>query len=379
MSRWAKKYVIGLTGNIGTGKSVVRKMLEHHGAYGIDADALAHRAIVRGSVGYEAVLQSFGRAILLPDGEIDRGKLGGLVFNDPVALKQLENIVHPLVAQMVDVLIGRAEQQVIVIEAIKLIEAEMNKDCDSLWVVYAPQEMQLSRLVEKRKMSQTEARQRIAAQPPQELKMAVADVIIRNESTFEDVWNQVTNFWKLTVPPQYINTTSPTEKDKATQNEICILHGNPAQSQQIADLINRLSSENPPLTPEKIMEAFGEKTFLLLKMGNDLMGIMSWNVENLVARALEFFIDPQVPMERALPPLIREMEIASQKLQCEVSFVFVPPELARLSVWQALGYEPCRLHDLGVKVWQEAAQESLKAGKVMLFKSLRKESVLSLI
>src|SRR5512143_3904929 len=108
MSAWPGKFVIGLTGNIATGKSVIRKMLEHLGAYGIDADALGHRAIANDAPGYQPVLNTFGRWILAPDGQIDRTKLARIVFSDPDALVRLESIVHPLVAQAVDVLIRRS-------------------------------------------------------------------------------------------------------------------------------------------------------------------------------------------------------------------------------------------------------------------------------
>src|SRR5574342_1280766 len=124
MSHWTGKQVIGLTGNIATGKSVVRRMLEHLGAYTIDADALAHRAISRGAPGYKPVVDEFGKWIVGKDGEVDRAKLGRLVFADPQALIQLEEIIHPLVGQATSLLIGRAHQRVVVVEAIKLLESE---------------------------------------------------------------------------------------------------------------------------------------------------------------------------------------------------------------------------------------------------------------
>ena len=145
MSAWSGKFVIGLTGNIGTGKSVVRKMLEHLGAYGIDADALANRAIAKGSPGYQPVADLFGRWILDSDDQIDRAKLGRLVFSNPDALESLEKVIHPLVGQALDILIRRSRQEVVVIEAIKLIEAGLAKKCDSLWVTYAQQEQQILR------------------------------------------------------------------------------------------------------------------------------------------------------------------------------------------------------------------------------------------
>ena len=97
MSKWEGKYVIGLTGNIGTGKSVVRRMLEHLGAYGIDADTLSHRVIENDAPGYQAVLSYFGKYILDEDKEIDRKKLSKIVFSDSTALTELENIIHPIV------------------------------------------------------------------------------------------------------------------------------------------------------------------------------------------------------------------------------------------------------------------------------------------
>src|SRR4029453_15109585 len=97
VSNWPGKYAIGLTGNIATGKSVVRRMLEHLGAYTIDADGLAHRVIVKRAPGYKPVLDKFGTWILNEDGQINRAKLGRLVFADKEALTQLEAIVHPYV------------------------------------------------------------------------------------------------------------------------------------------------------------------------------------------------------------------------------------------------------------------------------------------
>ncbi len=146
MSNSPGKYVIGLTGNIATGKSVVRRMLEHLGAYTVDADALSHRAIAREGPGYRLVVENFGKWILDPGGEINRNKLGDLVFRDPVALARLEGIIHPFVGQAVDILVRRAPQQIVVIEAIKLLEGTLKQGCDTIWVTFAPEEVQIERL-----------------------------------------------------------------------------------------------------------------------------------------------------------------------------------------------------------------------------------------
>src|SRR3990172_2392430 len=190
MSAWPGKYVLGLTGNIATGKSVVRKMLEHLGAYGIDADALAHRAIAQDAPGYQLVVEVFGQWVVATDGQIDRSRLGRVVFSDAEALARLEAIVHPLVRQAIDVLIRRANQQVIVVEAIKLLDGPLRAACDSIWVTTTPVAAQVSRLMEKRRLSLEEARQRIAAQTSQDVKIAAADVVIQNAGSFEDILQQ---------------------------------------------------------------------------------------------------------------------------------------------------------------------------------------------
>jgi len=184
MGAWPGKYVIGLTGNIATGKSVVRKMLEHLGAYGIDADALSHRAIAKGAPGYKSVVDIFGKWVLDPDGHVDRNKLGQLVFSNPEALMTLEKVIHPLVRDAIDVLARRASQKVIVIEAIKLLEGETRSYCDAIWVTNASEDIQMMRLIQKRKLKSEDAWERIHSQGSQEVKLDAADVVISNDKSF---------------------------------------------------------------------------------------------------------------------------------------------------------------------------------------------------
>lgn len=382
VSKWPGKYVIGLTGNIGTGKSVVRRMLEHLGAYGIDADALAHRTIAKGAPGYQPVIDQFGRWVLGPDGEIDRTRLARLVFNDREALARLEGVIHPLVSQGIDWLARRSPQQVIVIEAIKLIEASIGKACDSIWVTYTPPEIQLARLMTQRKMSEAEARQRITSQPPQEQKLAAATVVIRNDSTFEAAWKQVSTAWTRLVPAQaqtgeVVAVPAPARPAAArTEVELSVSRGKPRDSEAIVALMNRFRRPATPLTREDIMAAFGEKAFLMLRAGADLAGLVGWQVENLVARTTDILLSPDIPVERGLQALVEEMERSSKNLQCEASLVFAPPELADEAFWKKLGYEKRAPHSLGISAWQEAARESMSPGATLFFKQLRTDRIL---
>jgi dephospho-CoA kinase len=191
-----RRYLIGLTGNIATGKTAVLHMLEQLGAYVIDADALVHRLMVPGTEVYQAVVERFGRDILRPDGAINRAKLGEVVFADPAALKDLERIVHPAVRIEVDRLIEQAPKPIVVVEAIKLIEAGMHRGVDALWVVTCSREQQLARLMRKRGLSLGAALTRVEAQPPQEEKNALADVLIDNSGTLEETRAQVERHWQ---------------------------------------------------------------------------------------------------------------------------------------------------------------------------------------
>jgi dephospho-CoA kinase len=374
MSAWPGKFVIGLTGNIATGKSVVRKMLEHLGAYGIDADALGHRAIARDAPGYKPVIDTFGKWILAPDGQIDRGKLARVVFADPDALVQLEAIVHPLVRQAIDLLVRRSSQTVVVIEAIKLLEGPLRQACDTVWVTYAQKQTQISRLTKKRDLSVAVAHQRVNAQLPQSEKVKAANTVIQNDASFDETWQQVTKAWKELFPTFDSGIQKPITAPKGV---LLVEKARPRNAAEIAALISRLSDGRAKPTDEDIMAAFGEKAFLFLKLDGTPVGVVGWQVENLVERTDDVYIDPSQPLSKAMQALLSEIETTSRDLQCEIALLFLPPELtSREEVWTSLGYEMCTIDSLGVRAWQEAAQETMGKGEAMFFKQLRKDRVL---
>ena len=374
LSKWNGKFVIGLTGNIATGKSVVRKMLEHLGAYGIDADALAHRVIAKGAPGYLPVLSTFGNWMLNEYAEIDRQKLGRLVFSDPDALKLLEGIIHPFVDQAIDLIIQRARQGTIVIEAIKLLETDLAGACDSIWVTYSPEKLQLYRLMTKRNMSEETAMKRIRLQSSQDEKIGRADYVIRNGDSFEETWRQVQAAWTSISP---VSDKVPFPVHKPALGELSVLRGRPSDSHSIAALITRLSNGKLHLTSADVMAAFGEKAFLLLKAGRHLVGLAAWQVENLVARTTEIYVDPLISLPEALRTLIVEVESTSQDLQCEASLLFLPSQLAgHTGIWKELGYEQRQPQSLGIQAWQDAAKESMPANTSLFFKQLRRDRVL---
>lgn len=205
--RFPQLYLIGLTGNIGCGKSTVVGLLAARGAQVLDADQVTRQVMAVGQPAYQQIVAAFGADILeAPDGPIDRPALGRIVFGDVAQLRRLEAIVHPatraaILAWLAQRNAEATQRQPTVIDAIRLIEAGYPALCDAVWVVTCDEREQLRRLVEQRGMSEADARQRIAAQPPQRDKVAVADVVIDNSSTLEQTEQQVAAAW-ATVQPQ---------------------------------------------------------------------------------------------------------------------------------------------------------------------------------
>ncbi len=189
-------YLIGLTGNIATGKSAVGRMLAKWGALHIDADRVAHEVMAPGGAAFDAVVAAFGAGILAADGTIDRQALGAIVFADAAALQKLESLVHPAVLAVTERLIETSSQPVVVIEAIKLLESGQGAGCDAIWVTTCDEARQIQRLMTLRGLSYEAARQRILAQPPQEDKLKQADVVIDTNGTLAETEAQAWAAWQ---------------------------------------------------------------------------------------------------------------------------------------------------------------------------------------
>lgn len=185
-----RKIVLGLTGNIACGKSTVCSMLAELGAEIIDADRVVHDVLRLPAI-VRAVAERFGSEVLAPDGQIDRRKLGAIVFADPRAMADLEAILYPETLQRIDELVAASTAPVVVIDAIKLYEAGIAAKCDQVWVVVCPTEQQARRLMSTRGMTEEEAWLRIRAQAPQEEKASRADVVIDNSGDLAETRRQV--------------------------------------------------------------------------------------------------------------------------------------------------------------------------------------------
>ena len=188
--------LIGLTGNIGTGKSTVGALLAERGAFVLDADLVYRELIEPDQPAWQAVVELFGEGVLAPDRRIDRRKLGEIVFRDAEQLRRLERATHPLVLARIDELVAERRPDVAVHEAIKLIESGAADRCDEVWVVTAPREVQIGRLVATRGLSREDAALRIDAQPPQAEKVERADVVLVNDGDTDALRAAVGREWE---------------------------------------------------------------------------------------------------------------------------------------------------------------------------------------
>ena len=190
---------VGLTGGIGSGKSEVARRLAEHGAVVIDADVAARKVVEPGSPGLAQVAEAFGDGVLRPDGSLNRERLGEIVFGDPGLRAKLNAIVHPLVRawmQEAERAAVQANGDAIVVHDVPLLaESRGTAGFDAVIVVDVPPDLQIERLVSQRGMPEEQARARMAAQAGREQRLAVADIVIGNSGSLDDLGRRVAEVW----------------------------------------------------------------------------------------------------------------------------------------------------------------------------------------
>lgn len=191
-------YILGLTGNIASGKTTVGLMLLDLGAYSYtDADQVVHELYLPGQPLVERLAEAFGQSVVGADGGIDRRRLGDMVFNDRAAMERLEALVHPAVQTALVARLRMIPMDGIgVLDAVKLVEGGYAPLCHAVWVVTCPELLQLRRLEEQRGLSPEEARARLAAQPPLAPKLAAATEVIENSGSLDHLRYQTAAAWQ---------------------------------------------------------------------------------------------------------------------------------------------------------------------------------------
>lgn len=361
-------------------------MLEHLGAYTIDADGLAHQAMAPGAPAYKPVVLTFGQWILDNDKRIDRSRLGAVVFSHPDALKRLEALTHPIVIRAIDTLIARSKHKIVVVEAIKLLEGPLAERLDAVWVVDAGEQTQLERLA-KRGLDREAALKRIRTQNPQAQKLARADVIVYNEGTLDETWGQVRTAWKQVqalmqqadVQELVRRVDVAPGQQPAGQRAITsidILRGMPHNAEQIAAVLQERNGQQ--LSREDVIMALGQRSYMMAASEGRPLGLVGFVVENLVTRVDELFLMRGAPARPTVAALVDAVEQASRALQSELGYIFLPENAPRDMVESVSqqGYRQMKIEEIKVPAWREAARESQPAGTVIFAKKLRAERVL---
>lgn len=188
---------VGLTGGIGAGKSLVSALLAERGAVVIDYDLMAREAVEAGTPALAAIVERFGAGVLLPDGTLDRPALGAIVFDDDDARHDLEAITHPAIGNLAWERDAAApEGAVIVHDHPLLVETGLAELMDVVVVVDAPEEVQVDRMIRFRRMSEADARARMAAQATRDERLAAADIVIDNSGSIEELVPRVEALWE---------------------------------------------------------------------------------------------------------------------------------------------------------------------------------------
>lgn len=196
-------YLIGLTGGIASGKSVVARRLAEHGAVHVDADMLAREVVEPGTPTLAAIAHRFGDAVIAPDGSLNRGALGSIIFTDPEARQSLNSITHPAVWARAKQLFDAAQRAdagaVVIYDVPLLVEAASDRsiEFDLVVVVHATAETRIRRLMELRGMTRQEALHRLNSQASDAERLAIADVVIDSEGSIDDTLRQSDELWAM--------------------------------------------------------------------------------------------------------------------------------------------------------------------------------------
>ncbi len=402
-TRFSGKLIIGLTGNIATGKSAVMKLAAEHGALTIDADEVVHELMANDAKMQAAIAVAFGSEVRKEDGRIDRKKLGNIVFDDPQAMQDLEGIVHPAVRRTIAHRIAESENKLVVIEAIKLLEGTLVTICHQIWVTRCSQKRQLERLRVCRGMDTETAVARIKAQSAQEEKVAQADVVIDTSGLMTDTEKQFLMAWdrlpdpasvatKLlpelppeptapkparqtkSEPPSAAVETPPPTTPKPTDrpDNLDVRRARPSDVASMLLLIQKATDGAVEMKRAELLMALSERGYFIGQTGTEVSAVVGWNIDSQVARVDQTFIYPLEATATTGLAILEEIEKSANAHVCEIIIAFVmentAEELLQMFAWQ--GFETKALTSLP-PTWQQAITESQPEDTQFLIKVLR--------
>lgn len=407
---YAGKTIVGLTGNIATGKSAVMRLAHDHGALAIDADKIVHELMDNDATMQAAIAVAFGSEVRREDGRIDRKKLGEIVFNDPAALADLEAMVHPAVGKAVDARILASKQNIIFIEAIKLLEGNLRNICHQVWVTRCSPQRQLERLRVCRGMETEVAAVRIKAQPPQAEKVAQSDVLIDTNGLMKDTEAQFNIAWarlpdptraepmnRLPLPdesapvkaltgrlvspkaaapkaaPQKSASQAPPRLEASERPEaLQVRRARPSDIPSILLLIQRATDGKVKMKRADLLMALSERGYFIGQVGAEISAVIGYNIDSQVARIDEIYIHPLEMATQTGKAVLEDIEISAATHMGQIIVAFLPQDTPAVihEMFTAEHYAPMPLEEMA-KGWQLAIEESQPEGTNYLVRLLR--------
>jgi dephospho-CoA kinase len=431
---WPDKTIVGLTGNIATGKSAVMRMAEEQGALALDADKIVHELLQGDPEVRSAIVSRFGEGVCNADGRINRAALAAIVFRDAAALRKLEQVTHPAVRREIKERIDASDANVVFIEAIKLLEGDLAAECDQIWVTRAPQRQQIERLIVCRGLDWETAAMRINAQPPQEEKVSRADVVIDTDASISDTRSQFEVAWeRLGIAPQVdggrqaaarpaakaapqpaarakeatsgkqaperlgsskagelrrrlqqkrAGDTQPAAAPEAPPpapaptDPVTVRRARPSDIPSILLLIQRATGGTLKMKRSDLLMALGERSYFIGQEGSEVTTVLGWNSENLVARIDQIFVHPPEAAPVTAVAALTEIEASADKLICEAVMAFLAYDAAEVirQVFLDQGYTAADVGRLP-RAWKSAAEESQPDGTYVMLKVLRETRI----
>lgn len=338
--------VIGITGNIATGKSVVGHMLANSGGLEIDADVVANRMLYPGGPAYHPVIETFGNGILTLNGSISRQKLGEIVFSDPKQLEKLEKIVHPEVTKSIKDRIKHASRSFIIIEAIKLLESDLVEICDTLWVSHTSVSHQIERLVQSRNLTEEEANVRIQAQPSQSEKLNRADVVINTEGIFKQTWQQIQDALKGTI-----HRKDSQKPSRAYRSGDWFFPDVNVLSQ---DYIEGFWHTRAEKDPDHWYAELGSRIILAAMKEDHLKGLLSWDNWNFTAAFDQWVTTNRQKLSSKI--ILDAFHDQVKQQECEAILISNQKALINRFFPAKIGFVNLEIDEIPYPAWQEAAE-----------------------
>ena len=407
---YAGKVIVGLTGNIATGKSAVMRLAKDHGALTIDADKIVHELMDSDATMQAAIAVAFGDEVRREDGRINRNALGQIVFADPSAMQDLEAMVHPAVGKEVDARILASKQTIIFIEAIKLLEGNLRDICHQIWVTRCSPQRQLERLRVCRGMETEVAAVRIKAQPPQEEKVAQSDMLIDTNGLMKDTEAQFNIAWaRLPDPtkakpmarlPQSDESTPagskpltgrlvlpkeaapvkrgaepvrpPRRKPSERPDDLQVRRARPSDIPSILLLIQKATDGKVKMKRTELLMALSERGYFIGQVGSEISTVIGYNIDSQVARIDEVFIHPLEMVTQTGKAVLEDIEIsaASHMGQILVAFLAKDTPAPIRNLFESEGYGPMPFEEMA-RGWQLAIEETQREDTEYLVRLLR--------